>query len=154
MGVREVIEIETCRDCRHCDHTGGFTPGGAKLCCGHSKTCATKGFDCFKRVIEPPDMIPDWCPLRPQSTEQELYPELPKGYGAFPNFSIGAFKLLIGVMDFSLNTAEAPERFVYDGKKYKRGNLMVIPKELSNLCCSCREYDEVDEDGKYVDPRR
>ena len=55
--------IKTCADCPHRDHTGAFTKGGAKWCCGHDETCRTRGYDCFKRVIKNHDKIPGWCPL-------------------------------------------------------------------------------------------
>jgi hypothetical protein len=29
------IHIDNCRGCRHRDHSGAFTPGGAKEICGH-----------------------------------------------------------------------------------------------------------------------
>ena len=32
------IQIETCWDCNHKDHTGAFTPGGSKPCCHHPHT--------------------------------------------------------------------------------------------------------------------
>ena len=27
--------IGNCHECRHIDHSGAFTPGGAKMICGH-----------------------------------------------------------------------------------------------------------------------
>jgi len=75
--VREVIEIKNCVDCRYIEHTGAFTKGGAKPCCGHPNTVKLLGDDCFKRVIiyrtsydnanrptRLPKRIPGWCPLR------------------------------------------------------------------------------------------
>lgn len=151
--IREVINIETCRDCRHRDHTGGFTPGGAKPCCGHPDTCQRLGYDCFKRVIDPPNIIPEWCPLRPKTERVKMYPPLPKGYGVFDTYSV-AFKIFVGVLDFSLITEDAPERCVHDGQEYVRGSLHEIPKELKNLICSFREYIAVDKDGKPMGNRK
>lgn len=144
MGVVEVIKIETCRDCRHISHTGGFTKGGAKPCCNHDETCATKGNDCFKRVIKDIKKIPGWCPLRPKTPQNNQFPKLPKGYGVFKNYSPSEKSLMVGVMDFLLQTETAPATMSYDGKKYTRGDLMAIPRDLQNLCCSCREYIEVE----------
>jgi len=72
------IQINKCSDCKHSDHTGAFTEGGAKPCCEHPVTVKEKGYDCFKRII-PYTMkywelykrkfavaceIPIWCPLK------------------------------------------------------------------------------------------
>jgi len=151
--IQEVINIETCLDCRHSSHTGGFTPGGAKTCCGHSETCDRFGYDCFKRVIDPPNIIPEWCPLRPKTKRQKLYPPLPKEYGIFDTYSKG-FCIFVGVMDFTLINNDAPERCVYDGQEYVRGDLVETPKELKNICHSCRLYIAVDEKGKPLGNHR
>ena len=50
------IQIETCDDCRHSNHTGAFTPGGSKPCCNHpdyvERKFKQKGdYSCFDRVI-------------------------------------------------------------------------------------------------------
>lgn len=72
------INIKSCDDCKHSDHTGQLTPGGAKPCCNHSETVSQKGSDCFKRVIpyrtvyneiwnrnmREAKTIPQWCPLK------------------------------------------------------------------------------------------
>ena len=69
------IEIKNCRECKHCEHTGGFTKGGAKPGCNHPETVKSKGSDCFKRVIpnrisagfktiREPKSIPNWCPMK------------------------------------------------------------------------------------------
>ena len=69
------IEVKTCYDCPHSDHTGAFTKGGSKPCCNHDEIVRTKGNDCFDRVIpyktdydrmipaRIPKKIPEWCPL-------------------------------------------------------------------------------------------
>jgi hypothetical protein len=78
--MKIILDIRSCRDCKHLDHTGAFTKGGAKPCCNHPVTCEEKGYDCFKRVIpyrtnyeelggiERPIRtvkgIPIWCPLK------------------------------------------------------------------------------------------
>lgn len=33
------VTINTCKDCRHLDHSGAFTPGGALPVCGHNDAC-------------------------------------------------------------------------------------------------------------------
>jgi hypothetical protein len=72
------VEIKSCLECKHCDHTGAFTKDGAKPCCNHNKTVEKFGYNCFKRVIpyhtsfdetfhreiRTPKTIPVWCPLR------------------------------------------------------------------------------------------
>lgn len=35
MSVIITKTIENCHECRHIDHSGSFTPGGAKRICGH-----------------------------------------------------------------------------------------------------------------------
>lgn len=74
--VTEVINITQCSECRHVDHTGAFTKGGAKPCCSHPVTVARRGNNCFHRVIPyrcifegnvsycVPKCIPNWCPLK------------------------------------------------------------------------------------------
>ena len=76
--MKLIININTCRDCKHLDHTGEFTKGGAKPCCNHPVTCKEKGYNCFKRVIPYKNIydnvfnreiheikgIPVWCPLK------------------------------------------------------------------------------------------
>ncbi len=39
------IEIKHCGYCRHRDHSGAFTPGGAKKICGHPDIT-----DCIKKL--------------------------------------------------------------------------------------------------------
>ena len=77
------VIIDKCRQCRHIDHSGAFTPGGAKPVCGHDKAVelataqktfkkvpAGKADDKYHwrhRVIKHPDndeRMPHWCPLR------------------------------------------------------------------------------------------
>lgn len=62
--MNEVLSFKDCVGCRHLDHTGAFTSGGAKNCCNHDTTCEVKGNDCFKRVIKDVHKPPSWCPLR------------------------------------------------------------------------------------------
>jgi hypothetical protein len=33
------IRINTCKDCRHLDHSGSFTVGGSRPVCGHRGAC-------------------------------------------------------------------------------------------------------------------
>ena len=46
-----LVKIETCDDCRHSDHTGAFTKGGAKPCCNHPHLVEMRSDSCFDRVI-------------------------------------------------------------------------------------------------------
>jgi len=68
-----VTIINTCLECPHIDHSGGFTKGGAKRICGHGKIVECRGSDWEKRVL--PDQkgkhIPSWCPLIKVKTENQ-----------------------------------------------------------------------------------
>ncbi len=65
------VNIRKCSDCRHKDHSGAFTEGGAKQICGHQDACSTSraknlGFDKYDwraRVLNNDLSIPEWCPL-------------------------------------------------------------------------------------------
>lgn len=73
--------INSCADCRHLDHSGAFTPGGAQQICGHpaaTRAAYAPGagdeepYHWKHRVINKADPtgdvslapIPDWCPLK------------------------------------------------------------------------------------------
>lgn len=75
------VAINSCADCRHLDHSGGWTPGGAQQICGHASAAyASYGpgfgkqepYHWKHRVIYRPNPtasviaapIPDWCPLK------------------------------------------------------------------------------------------
>ncbi len=72
------IQIKECNECKHSDHTGTFTKGGAKPCCNHPLIVKEKGYSYFKRIIPYKNKydnfykkefhiakkIPDWCPLK------------------------------------------------------------------------------------------
>ena len=87
------VEVNSCRQCRHRDHSGGFTHGGARGICGHSDSCKErKSIDEFKteypmyademngdmknwkyhwynRIVdENENEIPSWCPLKSGSS--------------------------------------------------------------------------------------
>jgi hypothetical protein len=84
MQIIETIILNTCHDCIYCDHSGSFTPGGAKPVCHHPVKIKETGADWHDRVIpyETKDEtiplrsgdritpmhyvkeIPQWCPLR------------------------------------------------------------------------------------------
>lgn len=69
MIVEIKIEIKNCLQCHHIDHSGAFTPGGAKTICGHSNACDTfkdrkDQYHWRHRIIKDPEnKIPAWCPL-------------------------------------------------------------------------------------------
>ena len=64
------VTLNTCKDCLHLDHSGAFTPGGAKQICGAAgKRNAPAGdpepWHWKHRVIEDLSTTPPpWCPLR------------------------------------------------------------------------------------------
>lgn len=75
------VSINKCSDCRHEDHSGSFTPGGAIHICGHNNrpkmayVPEVKDFNdvttpeiaerVWSRVKLNDDMsIPRWCPLK------------------------------------------------------------------------------------------
>jgi hypothetical protein len=66
------ITINNCDECQHVDHSGAFTPGGAKPICGNSDACHVR---CHRdkwhwknRVLHRNSngnlVIPTWCPLK------------------------------------------------------------------------------------------
>jgi hypothetical protein len=73
--LRIVIDIKNCSDCRHKDHSGVFTKGGARDICGHpnsvecaiaNKSSVKRGDDKYHwrhRVINKYPKTPGWCPL-------------------------------------------------------------------------------------------
>lgn len=77
MSKRIVIVVNSCNDCQHQDHSGAFTPGGARLICGHQKACnaatrdgrrsgSIRGDDRYHwkhRQVGDGTVIPEWCPL-------------------------------------------------------------------------------------------
>lgn len=141
MPVSETIVINTCRDCRHVSHTGGFTKGGAKPCCNHDEIVALKGNDCFKRVIKDIKKIPGWCPFKPK--QPNPYPPLPKGYAVIESYSTDKMAM-VGVFDFLLQTENCPSTMTHDGKRYECGPLAPIPKIMAGAVCSMREYNLVE----------
>jgi hypothetical protein len=67
------VNIMTCADCRHQDHSGAFTKGGAQMICGHSNAAEVLNVppEIWKRRVldkdnpcKIPDYIPKWCPLK------------------------------------------------------------------------------------------
>ena len=72
------VTINSCKDCRHKEHSGAFTSGGAKPVCGHSVAVNQRGDGWSNRVIpyrtnfdkisDKPyriaKSIPNWCPLK------------------------------------------------------------------------------------------
>ncbi len=90
-GVARKIVIETCHGCRHMDHSGGFTPGGAYPLCRAmdpiegdlfgSRTLPWTAIkvDHLRRQVADDaavgtpakhhtGVIPDWCPLDKDTT--------------------------------------------------------------------------------------
>lgn len=69
-GLVITIRIKSCSQCRHLDHSGAFTPGGAQYTCEHKSAPDPKGNSHWKyRVVNKknptqlPKEFPDWCPL-------------------------------------------------------------------------------------------
>jgi hypothetical protein len=74
--MQVTVNIDKCVQCRHLDHSGAFTPGGAQWICGHSdsvpsrKSVGDDNYHWKHRVLNPgdpthmPDKIPNWCPLK------------------------------------------------------------------------------------------
>jgi len=63
------IDIQSCKDCRHIDHSGAYTPGGAKLICVHDGACSKRNkaygrYDWHQRLLSNDGTIPHWCPLK------------------------------------------------------------------------------------------
>ena len=63
------VNINSCADCRHRDHSRAFTPGGAILICGHVDACIqydSRYEACHwrQRILPDDKSIPDWCPLK------------------------------------------------------------------------------------------
>lgn len=89
VDVNISFKITKCRQCRHIDHSGAFTKGGARTICGHSDACKVRRskhalkdeyrsyytemvkdrwsswkYHWFHRILDNPDYeVPDWCPL-------------------------------------------------------------------------------------------
>lgn len=67
------FDLKNCYECKHKDHTGGFSQGGSKSVCDHpnAKESATKrgvskrlflsGKSIWLKDID--KKIPNWCPL-------------------------------------------------------------------------------------------
>jgi len=75
--MQVIVNIEKCSDCRHCDHSGAFTPGGAKPMCGHPHQRRKLPYtevpipDNERRMYPLSQEyefivteIPEWCPLK------------------------------------------------------------------------------------------
>jgi len=88
--MKITVEINTCHNCRHMDHSGAFTVRGARLICSHSDACSKRvtieeflaeypeykdrdlthfKYHWIHRVLsrsskEEPTRIPIWCPLK------------------------------------------------------------------------------------------
>jgi len=75
--VLVTTELNSCSDCSHHDHSGAFTPGGARPVCNHRTVCESRGYEWQCRIVphhmikgingRPTyelDEIPDWCPFR------------------------------------------------------------------------------------------
>jgi len=73
MSLKIEIVLKSCSDCRYKDHSGAFTPGGARSICGHpyAPECVMnyKQLDDEKKWyweyrVLPSKGIPGWCPLK------------------------------------------------------------------------------------------
>lgn len=95
--MKFIKEIKDCSDCPHRDHSGAFTPGGARPLCGHRDACNIKrasrkelkekypshhkeqmkenwkdwGWHWIHRVLDKTKDIPEWCPLKYDPTRIE-----------------------------------------------------------------------------------
>ena len=59
-----ITKVNSCSDCPHIDHTGAFTPGGAKYCCRHSGIARSLKQNKYGVALLPDtETIPRWCPL-------------------------------------------------------------------------------------------
>lgn len=66
------LRIATCGDCPFVDHSGAFTPGGAKSICGHVDAYKTFGrnkkgqerYEWRHRMVNRSGSPPELCPLR------------------------------------------------------------------------------------------
>lgn len=67
----KTITINNCNECHFLDHSGAFTPGGAKPHCNNQLSCGPrirKHWEHWKNRILKKDkdgkiQIPTWCPL-------------------------------------------------------------------------------------------
>lgn len=86
MSLQIQVNLNTCRQCRHVTHSGGFTVRGARQICGHSDACIARKckkefkkeypeyattrdlsnwkFHWYNRIVDADKDIPSWCPLR------------------------------------------------------------------------------------------
>ena len=78
--MKITVTINSCSSCRHLDHSGAFTPGGAKSICGHPDAKGNsppsrqrqhlskdENHHWKWRVIQEEFLSknqPDWCPLK------------------------------------------------------------------------------------------
>lgn len=73
------LRIPTCGKCPFVDHSGAFTPGGAKPICGHRDAPDTfaasivgdEHYHWHYRQVNPASAPPDQCPLRQPVTDNE-----------------------------------------------------------------------------------
>ena len=89
------IEINTCHRCPHADHSGAFTPGGAKPVCNHDavlrrvQESGVPDYYHWRHRIRPNGgRVPRWCPLgRPTSRQVvRLERRLVEQRGTSPDF--------------------------------------------------------------------
>ena len=70
MSLTVTVVLKSCEDCHYKEHSGAFTPGGAKPVCGHSDAVDIRGkgkedpFSWRHRVLKSNLRIPSWCPLK------------------------------------------------------------------------------------------
>jgi len=68
--MKLTVEITRCAQCRYVDHSGAFTPGGAKRICGHNDASRLapgkekKDYWHWKYRVVKEDRVPAWCPLK------------------------------------------------------------------------------------------
>ncbi len=65
---------------------------------------------------------------------------LPQGYRVI---SSEGNKIVVGMFDFLLMFEDAKPVIEYQGEKYRRGMIELIPSGLVGHCCSCREHIKI-----------
>lgn len=62
--MKIAIELESCEQCWHFDHTGRIDHGGARPQCSKNGQVIPHGEPAGPGMVRKTLRIPDWCPLR------------------------------------------------------------------------------------------